>query len=353
MFVKSNDYLKMIILLSTIFCVSAEAMQYKEKVATDTNDWTVQTQAKGLLRYENESFNFRNDRERLRFIGNFAVKLTHDKWTYQMRASTGLRNRQNVPAITIAKFNQQTQPDSDVFVDQFYLSYASERLGSITIGKQPWPLKNVTDTFWDRHLHPIGITWQSSDLPLTMSYLKPLDGEGATVGNMWLVQGHFAYSINANTKLHIHPWWVEYHGQAARFATRDTAFDHSSIRLSTWLQHQAWKVGFDWGNNSQAPDESYGDTSWALQLTYGNLKKVGNAQWHARYVNAEKYGVITEFAQNAVAGFSTSNIKGFDFRYRYKVRPNVWLGTRYSDIESITQSVREGKRFRIEAGFTM
>jgi hypothetical protein len=146
---------------------------------------------------------------------------------------------------------------------------------------------------------------------------------------------------------------VQYEGAQAEFATRDTAIDHQSLRLSMMAKHAQWQLGLDLAQAMDTPEDGFGDHSIAAQVTYGKLREPGTMQWHVRYVHTERYAVITEFAQNAIAGFSTSNIKGYDVRYRYKVMPRAWIGLRYSDIESIRGDDKAGTRFRIEIGISI
>ena len=349
-------YLLKILILNAFclsFSLSALAGDNETINATNTNKWTHQVQGFVLFRYEDERFSFRSDRSRLRFIGNLGIVLSNEQWSFQSRLTTGLRDKQNVPAITLVHFSEQPQPDSDIYVDRLFIRYHSSQWGAVTLGKQPWPLKNATDAFWDRHLHPIGVTWQGTSMPLTLSYLKPLDGASSMVGEMFLAQAHLTGQFSPDLTWQLYPWFVSYHGAQAEYATRDTLIDHMSWRLSSWLTFKNFQLGLDLGKNTDAPKEDYGDLSWAIQLTHGELQNVGNAQWHVRVLQTERYGVVTEFAQNAVAGFSTSNIKGFDVRYRYRINPKVWIGTRYSNIKTINQPVKEGQRFRIELGLTL
>ncbi len=349
-----------------LFSVSVSASRSVEKDATITQSATVAAaqpsavntsfrwQGNALFRYEDAQFNFRNDIQRLRFIGNLGLQAKRANWSGVARLTTGLKNKQNVPAITLVKFNQQPQPDSDLYLDRLFVQYQSQTLGQFRLGKQPWMLTNVTDTFWDRHLHPIGFSWQGKQaFPVTAALLAPLDGASDTVGRLLLLQGHFTTRLGEDWSWELHPWWVQFEGADAEFATRDTALDHQSLRLTMLAKRANWQLGVDVAQAVDAPEDGFGDHSIATQLTYGKLREVGTMQWHVRYVHTERYAVITEFAQNAIAGFSTSNIKGFDVRYRYKVMPRVWFGLRYSDIESIRGNDKAGTRFRIELGMSL
>ena len=73
---------------------------------------------------------------------------------------------------------------------------------------------------------------------------------------------------------------------------------------------------------------------------------------HLRLFRTERFGVISEFAQNGTAGFATAYIKGFDTRVRYKISPSVWVGARYSQLDTITGTAERSHRFRIETAAT-
>ena len=82
-------------------------------------------QADILLRYENETDHLKlKDRERMRLIAHAGVK-SHwsDQWSTQLRLSTGLKNKQNVPAITVYRFNEQPRPDTNIFFDSIILFF--------------------------------------------------------------------------------------------------------------------------------------------------------------------------------------------------------------------------------------
>ena len=106
-------------LILSVFCLSfflsALAANNETINATNTNKWTHQVQGFVLFRYEDERFSFRSDRSRLRFIGNLGIVLSNEQWSFQSRLTTGLRDKQNVPAITLVHFSEQPQPDSDIY----------------------------------------------------------------------------------------------------------------------------------------------------------------------------------------------------------------------------------------------
>ena len=71
-----------------------------------------------LLRYENETEHPKlKDRERLRAIAHLGAKAKfNERLSLIGRLSTGLKNKQNVPAITLARFDDNKIPDRDVFL---------------------------------------------------------------------------------------------------------------------------------------------------------------------------------------------------------------------------------------------
>ena len=90
-----------------------------------------------MLRFENETFAVINSRQRLGFIGRVGLTATYADFTFVSRLSTGLQNRQNVPAISAIKFNSQPQPVYDIFVERLFMQYQTKPL-TITVGKQSW-----------------------------------------------------------------------------------------------------------------------------------------------------------------------------------------------------------------------
>ena len=314
-----------------------------------------------LLRYENEGDHVKlADRERLRLIAHAGIKLkVSDTWTFDTRLSTGLKNKQNVPAITLYRFNQQPRPDTDVYVDRFYVK-GTLQSASIWLGKIPWKSKQVTDLFWDRHLNPLGI---HIDLPvfsnqmLQLASFKPLDGNDGTVGHMTLIQYHHTFSFD-KLNWSISPWYVHYSGEEnARYAKKDTALDNRFIRLSSKLSYRNFQLGVDLGRSLETfeglEQGEFADqkSSYAVELKYGKLSHVGAYQAHLRYMHVERFGAIQEFAQNAVSRFATTNFKGFDFRLRKKMGNKWWIGMRFSDTEKLVGNKEEGIRFRIETQY--
>lgn len=306
-----------------------------------------------MLRFENDTFTQRNHRQRLRLIGRAGVNAQYGGFTFNSRLSTGVKNKQNIPAITITKFNEQPDPPSHVFIERLFVTYKTDDL-AVNLGKQPWPFANQTDTFWDRQLHPQGLSVKYSLSPSShtrLALLKPLDGATDTVGTLSIAQ-YVTQLTLGDGKLLFAPWWVDYQGDVATFARRDTQYEHQSLRLSGAYSQGMWRYGIDMGYAFDSPELIAGEPeniSIAFQLNYGKLKQVGDYQAHLRLFRTERFSVITEFAQNATAGFATSNIKGFDTRFRYKLSSSVWVGARFSRLNTITGDAEQSNRFRIEA----
>lgn len=316
-----------------------------------------------LLRYENE-VSHRNlaDRERIRLVVWAGVNSQFENsWSTHLRLRTGLKNKQNVPAITLHKFNDQPQPDTDVFIDRVF---AKKRFndGYLTFGKIPWQTKQVTDVFWDRDLNPIGVHIDykfNQQHGIQAAHFLPLDGASDTIGAMSVLQWHSTFQFEELTWT-VSPWWVNYSGDnGAEFAKKDTQLDNQFIRLSSKISWKKFQLGVDLGHSlesfNQADLAQFKDekTSYAVELKYGSLKKPGQYLAHLRYLHVERFGVVTEFAQNATSRFSTSNIKGWDFRLRRKMTSDWWVGTRISDTQNLVgDQPEEGLRFRLETKFS-
>ncbi|MEM0912598.1 MAG: putative porin [Pseudomonadota bacterium] len=306
-----------------------------------------------LLRYENETrLSNQADRERMRLIARVGINTTWSaRWTSVLRASTGLKNKQNVPAITIYKFTEQPQPDNDVFVERAFVQYASPQT-QLRLGKQPWYLYNVTDTFWDRNLHPIGVSLKhqiAKGHKFNAGVLMPLDGQSGTIGQMYLAQYHFTKKTN-NYTLNIAPWIAFFNGQGeAEFATRDTDIDHKSMRLSSSIKRGDWQLGVDTGLAIDSQRDDGENFSITTELRHGNLKQAGNWLTQFGYSHVERNAVIREFGQNARAAKLTTNFSGWDMRVRYKLNKSTWIGARFSHLDSLEGPKVTSNRFRIEA----
>ena len=314
-----------------------------------------------LLRYENETNHVKlPDRERIRAIihGGLKTKFS-DRWSGDIRLSSGLKNKQNVPAITLHRFNTQPKPDTDVFIERLYMKGQWQDT-TVFAGKIPWKSQQVTDVFWDRHLSPYGVHIKHQLDPqqsMDFAWFKPLDGQSDTVGNMWLIQWSKRFQAWGG-KWTVAPWYVNYDGEDnARYAKKDTAIDNRFIRLSAKARFGAYQFGLDWGrslenfSHAEFGDFNKDKTSYALEVRHGGLKKIGGYLVQLRYLHVERFAVVTEFAQNAVSRFSTSDFRGLDLRIRRKMGGKWWLGTRISDIRRITENRQEGLRFRIETKY--
>lgn len=310
-----------------------------------------------LVRYENEGqFSSKPDRERMRLIARVGSKYRlSENVSLAARLSTGLKNQQNVPAHTIARFTTQKQPNNDVYVDQLFFTYQTDRWEAV-LGRSAWRFHANTDIFWDRDLNPMTVFTSyspSESHRLSGAFIKPLDGANATVGDLFITQYEYLFSIGSYD-FRLAPWWVRFDGDTATFATRDTYLEHQSLRLAATMQYENWKLGIDVGHaidlDASIPvDLRDQDTSLAMQVTHGKLKVPGDIQWHIRYMHIERFGVITEFAQNAIAARLTSNFAGWDARMRYRVSNTLWLGTRLSRVESLIGPSDSSLRFRLEA----
>ena len=317
--------------------------------------------ANAILRYENEvEHDFFRDRERLRLIARAGIDVKfNETWSTRIGLRTGLKNRQNVPAITIARFTDQRQPPNDIFIDRFYITGKFDNL-KLNIGKIPWGTKQVSDIFWDRDLNPQGVHLDytlDKNNTFSVAHFAPLDGATNTIGQMSIAQWQHKLKIK-DWQWTIAPWLVNYNGQAdADFARRDTAIDNRFVRLSTFIKKGAWQFGLDLGRSiesfDQFTDQGFDDqkNSVVAEIKHGNLKQVGNYQWHVRFLRVERFAVITEFAQNATSPVDTANTQGFDLRLRRKMGKKWWLGTRFSQLQRLVGLQEEGIRFRIEARY--
>ena len=321
---------------------------------------TVSPYASVLLRYENDTaMAGASDRERLRATVRAGVQGSiGNGWRYRVRVSTGLKNRQNVPAITLYRFTEQGLPDKDVYVDQAYVEYQHDDTALIA-GKIPWQLTNSTDVFWDRDLHPIGAALHhqvSDSLTLTGFWGAPLDGASGTIGSLQAMQATWTGKYET-TSWTFAPWLVNYEGQQhCQYACRQTGTDHTSLRLSTWLSWQQWRIALDAGHaltsDGVTMDADRDDrTSLAVELRYGKLKDKGDFQAYLRLLHVEKLAVIEEFAQNATGRLATTNYNGIDVRARYSIRADWWVGTRFSHLNLLEGEKKHANRFRIETQY--
>jgi len=79
-------------------------------------------------------------------------------------------------------------------------------------------------------------------------------------------------------------------------------------------------IGKSMENSEHFPLADFSDqkNSYAIELRHGALKPVGGLLTQLRVFKVERYGVVGEFAQNAVSRFATNNLKGWDLRIRKK-----------------------------------
>jgi hypothetical protein len=333
-----------------------------------------------VLRYEDEK-NHTNikPRERMRLIARLALKgKLSSNWQYDVSLGTGLKDRQNVPAITIHKFNDQPSPPSDVFLQKAFVVGSFDK-HKIKLGKIPWQSWQVTDAFWDRDIATLGANYSysiSNNSEVTMSLMSPIDGEKATVGSFALVHWQKTIPLSSDVKLKVAPWLFDYRGESdAQFAKKDTQYNNTFLNFSAQLSYKAWKLGLDASHSLTSRDEDELATfknerdAISVELSHGSLAQQGSYLIQARYHHIERFGVLTEYAQNATQRFATSNYRGWDLRVRRKMASNWWLGTRLSIIKdiianrtglsqsgdgsnNITNSFAEkGTRFRIEARY--
>jgi hypothetical protein len=339
--------------LLIILCVSLLIAKHAQ--ATDLS-------ADVLVRYENETGqNNLAVRKRMRLIA--ALNLKHQfsqKWVFNAQARTGLKNKQNVPALTFHRFTEQNQPDNDIFISRLYTKASFDKL-AVYAGKIPWKTHQVTDLFWDRDLNPIGLHLDyrlNSAYKLSFASFKPLDGATGTVGHMSILQLNTKLDTQFGT-ITLAPWFVNYQGQeGAEFAKRDTAQDNRFIRLSAALKSGKWQVGADLGRSIQqlsinVPTELANQKlSYTLELKHGNLKHTGSYLTQLKYLHVERFAVVSEFAQNASSRFATSNFKGWDLRIRHRLNKRSWIGARLSKTERLIGTPEQSLRFRIETKYS-
>lgn len=297
-----------ILLLSIVWLgLMSDLLRRESQASTfDALGGTHKVMANAILRYEDETDHINiADRERMRLIAHGGIQSKwHPQWRTQIRFRTGLKNKQNVPAITVYKFNDQPQPDNDVFIDRLVIEGKFDDV-SVNAGKIPLQPQQVTDIFWDHHLNPLGLSVNyrvSQSHAFYAARVKPLDGDSSTVGDMTVLQWQVNWQVN-DWQFGLSPWWVDYRGEAgARYAKQDTALDNQFVRVSSYVKTGKWQLGFDWGRSlNRATDFSDRDfqdqtSSDAVELKYGGLKHSGDYLTHFRVFNVERFGVITEFA---------------------------------------------------------
>ncbi len=342
--IKIRAYLAISCLILLSFAASSEASSHQ----LNTNI---------LLRYENDNGDEHlEDRERVRLIAKVGLTSNwSDAWQSTFRVSTGLKNKQNVPAVTLFNFTDHATPDRDVYIDQFFLSYSNTSV-NLLFGKLPWKSKQVTDTFWDRDLHPYGVSVDmrlSSDSAFFAGYYFPLDGVSNTVGQLSIMQYQRKWRFD-NAEIEISPWWADFNSGEARFATRDTNIDNTFVYISSSISYKKWSVGADIGKSivsqRQFEDSLFVNQklSYVFEIRYGSLQNINSTLLQLRLFSTEKYATVTEVAQNAVSRFSTNNHKGWDVRMRRMVTDDMWLGVRYSESKTLVGPDKSGRRLRIE-----
>lgn len=313
--------------------------------------------ADALLRYEDD-YRLLNSsrRERIRFTGHAGVQgQIGNQWHWNLRASTGLKDRQNVPAVTLKQFTDQSYPDRNVFIDRAYVVHERNKL-KIWVGKTSWLVPSATAVFWDSDLAVYGASARyahSDQWAIFAAALKPLDGQTRTTGTLNYAGvsnqiGFGAYQVTMT------PWFVDFHRDTGtEYTNRDVEFDHRSIRLSTIIKKDRWRYAVDLGRalNSFNVTDEFSDQKDMIvgQVSYGDLKRRGHWQAMARYLYIERFGVVKEFAQNSTSRFETSNYQGLELRFRRQMGENWWLGTRFADTRTIAGEKERGRRFRIEA----
>lgn len=314
-----------------------------------------------LIRYENETDQINLiPRKRVRAIAEigFTSEL-NNHLSFTAQARTGLKNKQNVPAITLHQITNQAAGDKDIYISRLYGKVKFDQM-TMFVGKIPWKTQQVTDLFWDRHLNPIGIHLDynfGSGQSIKFSTFKPLDGASGTIGHMSIFQYQAKISTDFGQVM-LSPWIVDYRGDSdAIFAKKDTQFDNKFVRLAIAVQQGKWQLGTDIGVSiKNTPVELKEDfsgekLSYAIELRYGGLKKIGSYLTQLKYLYVERFSVVTEFAQNASSRFATSNFKGWDLRIRHKLTKKLWVGGRLSRTQRLVGSPEQSVRFRLETKY--
>ncbi|WP_426369149.1 putative porin [Pseudocolwellia sp. HL-MZ7] len=326
------------------------------------NGQATEINASVLLRYENETNQINlTPRKRIRAIA--AIGLTsqiNENWSFSAQARTGLKNKQNVPAITLYQITDQAEGDKDIYLSRFYAKAQFDKV-TLFVGKIPWKTQQVTDLFWDRDLNPIGIHVDyniGSDQRFKFATFKPLDGASNTIGHMSILQYQKEIPTNLG-QLTLSPWLVDYRGEDnATYAKKDTQFDNQFVRLSMALKQGKWQLGTDIGSSIKNIPTEFSDEfsnqklSYTVELKYGGLKNVGSYLTQLKYLNVERFSVITEFAQNASSRFATSNFKAWDLRIRHKLTKKLWVGGRLSKTQRLIGTPEQSVRFRLETKYT-
>lgn len=315
-----------------------------------------------LLRYENETAQINlSPRKRLRAIAAIGVTSQfNDYWSFTAQVRTGLKNKQNVPAITLYQITDQSEGGKNVYLSRFYAKAKFDDM-TLLVGKIPWKTQQITDLFWDRDLNPIGIHIDynlGAGDSFKFATFKPLDGASHTVGHMSIFQYQKQLSTDFG-QLTLSPWFVDYRGDAGGvYAKKDTQFDNQFIRFSGAIKRGEWQLGTDIGLSIKDTPLEFRDEysnqklSYTFELKHGGLKNIGDYLTQLKYLHVERFSVVTEFAQNASSRFATSNFKGWDLRIRHKVSKKLWVGGRLSRTQRLLGSPEQSVRFRLETKYS-
>ncbi len=358
-------FLYRIVVLAMLFIANTNAQDKVKKLKFSTD---VRFRAEMDRNSKKNDGSMRADRDRLRYRARFGVSYNLTKnYEFGIRISSGNPKNQQSPHTTLGNGF-----DSHQFsIDKAYIKIKSDKGLWVWAGKNSIPFWEQNELLWDADVNPEGISASgsfniSNAAKLTSVigyYIIANDSEFSQKfgdhSTMALAQFKYTTSFDTN-KFTLSSGMVVAHIQEAL----DYNIWETSVQYK--LNNAGITLGVDYFSNladlegktdleGNRIDSNFEDQKdgYAFSVKYGKNKFGASIT----YASIEKYAIVDMFAQDDWVRWGnsdmtrSSNFKGFELNFKYKITKNFNSTLRFWNVEGIKKTgtdLETGTRIRLD-----
>lgn len=306
--------------------------------------------------------------ERLRMIARLDAQVRFmENGNLLVGGRTGDKNNQQTSTITLVDLNDTSGlGNRSVFLDTWALRYARSG-GTLQLGRTPWPFWSVSESVWDRDIHPAGamglIAPQQGPLSgyqLAAALYRLPDGAVHFTGTLFTAQVMRQVRLNGGTLRTALQWFAMNGGSEARFPLgqpnlRDYSIGLFSVQYRWQVQSTPVAAGIDVFHNFEnyGPQDAFAyahkdrDTGFALGLSLGQNLSKGDWQLRYAFTYQEMLSVNPATSDDLISSLGLTNYRAHDFRLIYSLLRHTTLGLRFTTAEQLIGQAK-ANRWRVD-----
>ncbi|MCK5523621.1 MAG: putative porin [Thiomargarita sp.] len=321
----------------------------------------------------------REDRTRARIRARLRLNYEHNDWaSFAAQMRSGSDDSHQSPNITIVDFDDNDTGDLDFNLDKWY--FKAKKGGLWTwVGRNNMPFWKQNELFWSDFATVAGMATGfkaggNHQFAINAGYFSLPVGMKEFSGNLALGQAVFSSKFSGGS----------FTAAAGLLSIEANADDDDAIVLlnqNGLRDYQIWvgslqakfmlgslplTIGGDWIHNEEDYSATGSDKfaaenrdeteGYVGSIHLGQTKNPGDWQLGYYYAHIETLAVNASYAHDDWARWGTategrlSNIKGHEFRFKYKATKEFGIVARLYVVKAITTD-EDGNRFRLDFNY--